>query len=243
MVHPLQGLFLTIVLAVQVPHKDSSARVTGQVTAKGEPVAGALVEATGSQIDAWTDRQGRFDLHGLPSGRNHLEVRALGFDPLDTTLSLRRGEQVVWNVILDERDWEVERERAESALVAAGGLDSVAAGLVSADTSTGFTYERFGIRLLRAAVGHSSPDSSCVLSPLSAGQALALALAAAKDSTAFFIAQALDLGGLGSEGIAARSQRFKDAVRVRRDITLKIANALWVDTSATLQPQFATWAQ
>jgi|SRR5438876_4643234 len=243
MVHPLQGLFLTIVLAVQVPHKDSSARVTGQVTAKGEPVAGALVEATGSQIDAWTDRQGRFDLHGLPSGRNHLEVRALGFDPLDTTLSLRRGEQVVWNVILDERDWEVERERAESALVAAGGLDSVAAGLVSADTSTGFTYERFGIRLLRAAVGHSSPDSSCVLSPLSAGQALALALAAAKDSTAFFIAQALDLGGLGSEGIAARSQRFKDAVRVRRDITLKIANALWVDTSATLQPQFATWAR
>ncbi len=111
------------------------------------------------------------------------------------------------------------------------------------DSSTAFTYERFGIRLLRAAVAHANPDSSRVLSPLSAGQALALALGAAKDSTALAIARALDLGGLGSDGIAARSRRFNDAVRTRRDITLKIANALWVDTSATLQPQFASWAR
>src|SRR2546426_12648792 len=96
------------------------------------------------------------------------------------------------------------------------------------DSSTAFTYERFGIRLLRAAVRHSSPDSSRVLSPLSAGQALALALGAARDSTALAIAQALNLDGLGSEGIAARSQRFNDGVRTRRDITLKVANALGV---------------
>src|SRR2546426_4161301 len=95
------------------------------------------------------------------------------------------------------------------------------------DSSTAFTYERFGIRLLRAAVAHASPDSSRVLSPLSAGQALALALAAAKDSTAMAIARALDLGGLGSDGIAAGSRRFNDAARTRRDVTLKIANALW----------------
>ncbi len=244
MMHPLHSLVLTLALAAQDPRPDSSAWVVGQVRDdKGEPVVGALVEAMGLQIDAWSNRQGRYELRGLPVGRVHVQLRFLGVEPVDTTLTLRRRERAVWNVVLHEPDWAAEAERAESARVAAGGLDSVSAGLVSTDTSTSITYERFGIRLLRAAVRHSSPDTSRVLSPLSAGQALALALAAAKDSTAFFIAQALDLGGLGSDSIAARSQRFNDAVRMRRDVTLKVANALWVDTSATLQPQFASWAR
>jgi serpin B len=127
--------------------------------------------------------------------------------------------------------------------VADGHVDSLARGFVSTDTATGFTYERFGIRLLRAALQHSSSDSSRVLSPLSAGQALALALGAAKDSTALAIARGLSLGGLSSEALATRSRRFNRAVRARRDITLRIANALWVDTSATLQPPFARWAE
>ncbi len=243
MMHPLHSLVLTLALAAQDPRPDSSAWVVGQVRDdKGQPVVGALVEAMGLQIDAWSNRQGRYELRGLPVGRVHVQLRFLGVEPVDTTLTLRRRERAVWNVVLREPDWAAEAERAESARVAAGGLDSVGAGLVSTDSSTSITYERFGIRLLRAAVRHSSPDTSRVLSPLSAGQALALALAAAKDSTAFFIAQALDLGGLGSDSIAARSQRFNDAVRMRRDVTLKVANALWVDTSATLQPQFASWA-
>lgn len=237
------GALLTLVLAVQVPHKDNSARVTGQVTAKGEPVAGALVEATASLADAWSDKEGRFELRRLPFGTLHFQVRALGLETVDTTLTLRRGQALLWNVVMHEVDEIAEAKRQDSIAAALGGLDSVAVGLVSTDTASDFTYERFGTRLLRAAVARSTPDSSRVLSPLSAGQALALALGAAKDSTAIAIAQALNLGPLGSDSLAARNGRFNDAVRARRDITLKVANALWVDTSATLQPSFARWAQ
>jgi serine protease inhibitor len=133
--------------------------------------------------------------------------------------------------------------RQDSMLATAGRVDSIGFGLVVTDTATAFTYERFGIGLLRAAVRHSSPDSSRVLSPLSAGQALALLLGAARDSSALAIARGLSLGGLGSDGIAVRSRRFNDAVRARRDVTLKVANALWVDTNETLQPVFARWAR
>src|SRR5713101_7912634 len=244
MVHPLHSLVVTLALAAQVPRPDSSAWVVGQVRDDGgQPAVGALIQAIGTTLGARSDSQGRFDFRGLPPGPTRLRARAIGVESVDTTVSLRRAERLVWNVIVHEPDWVVQEERQDSARAAAGGLDSVGAGLVSPDTSTAFTYERFGTRLLRAAVTHSSPDSSRVLSPLSAGQALALALGAARDSTAIAIAHALDLGGLGSEGIAARSQRFNDGVRTRRDITLKIANALWVDTSATLQPNFASWAR
>jgi len=253
MVQLRHGLLLTIALAGQAPCQDSAASVAGRIrTDKGQPAVGALVQVMGSQLMARSDSQGRFDVRGLSVGPAHLRVSALGFEPVDTTLSLRRAEHLVWNVVVRVVDWMaqaegsawvVQKERQDSARAAAGGVDSVGEGLVSADTLAAFTYQRFGIRLLRAAVRHSSLDSSRVLSPLSAGQALALALAAAKDSTALLIARALDLGGLGSEGIAARSQRFNDGVRTRRDMTLKIANALWVDTSATLQPQLASWAR
>jgi len=244
MVYPLHCLCLTIALAGQAPEQDSASSVAGQIRSdKGRPVAGALVRGMGSKVVARSDAQGRFDLRGLAFGPAHLRVQVLGFEPVDTTVTLRRAERLVWKVVVHEADWAVKARRLDSARVAAGGVDSVAFGLVSTDTSTGVTYERFGIRLLRAAVKHSDPDSSRVLSPLSAGQALALAFGAAKDSTAISIARALDLVGLGLEGIAARSRRFNDAVRSRRDITLKIANGLWVDTSATLQPHFASWAR
>src|SRR5881397_2438342 len=129
MVHSLHSFVLTLALAAQVPRPDSSAWVVGQVRDdKGQPVVGALVEAMGLQINAWSNRQGRYELRGLPVGRVHVQMRFLGIEPVDTTLTLRRRERAVWNVVLHEPDWAGEAERAESARVAAGGLDSVGAG-------------------------------------------------------------------------------------------------------------------
>ncbi len=240
----MYNALLAIVLAVQAPARDSGATLIGQIRdAKGAPVVGALVEAIDHQIGAWADRRGQYRLRGLPFGAVRVQLRVLEYDPIDTTLTLRRGTPVVWNVVRPTDPELVDVERLDSLRAVAGQLDSVAAGLVSTDTSSGFTYERFGIRLLRAAIDSTSRDTSRVLSPLSAGQALALALGAARDSTALAIARGLSLGSLGSDSLASRSKRFNGAVRARRDITLKIANALWVDTSATLQPAFASWAQ
>ncbi len=231
------------VLAGQATTQDSTASIAGHIRSnKGRAVAGAEVVVLGTERRAVSDSLGRFALLGLPSGPAHLEVAAIGFEPVDTTFSLRRAQRLVMNVVLRVADWAAQVAQQESTQAAAGRVDSMARGLATTDTSTAFTYQRFGIRLLLAAVEHSSPDSSRVLSPLSAGQALALALGAARDSTALAIARALDLGGLGSDDLAARSRWFNEAARARRDMTLKVANALWVDTNANLQPNFARWA-
>src|SRR6266496_608190 len=242
--YPLHLFVLTCVVAVQTASGDSTGAITGAIRdTHGQPVVAALIQALGIRRQAQPDSQGHYDLRGLPVGPVRVRIDAIGYHPADTSLSLRRGQRVVWNVALREPEWLIEAARQESLSVAAGGLDSISAGLVATDTTSGFTYTGFGARLLQAAIEWSSTDTNRVLSPLSAGQALALALGAAKDSTALAIAEGLELGSLGSDGIAARSKRFNDAVRTRRDVTLKVANALWVDTSATLQPSFADWAR
>ena len=240
----LHCLCVSLALAWQAPVQNSGASVYGQIrTSAGQPVADAEVEAWGTPLRTRADAQGRFDLRGLPSGTLYLSVTGIGFEAIERRFTLRRGQRLRWNAVIPVSKWEARRAQQESAIAAAGGLDSMARGLASTDTATGFTYERFGIGLLRAALAHASPDSSRVVSPLSAGQALAVALAAAKDSTALAISRGLDIGALGSEGLATRSRRFNRTVRTRRDITLQIANALWVDTSATLQAPFARWAR
>ncbi len=225
--YPLHLFVLTCVVAVQTASGDSTGAITGAIRdTHGQPVVAALIQALGIRRQAQPDSQGHYDLRGLPVGPVRVRIDAIGYHPADTSLSLRRGQRVVWNVALREPEWLIEAARQESLSVAAGGLDSISAGLVATDTTSGFTYTGFGVRLLQAAIERSSTDTNRVLSPLSAGQALALALGAAKDSTALAIAAGLELGSLGSDGIAARSKRFNDAVRTRRDVTLKVANAL-----------------
>ena len=238
----LHCLCVAIGLAGQVAVPESTASLHGRIlTGNGEPLPMARVMVEAGGFSAVADSLGRYDLRGLPAGRIQLRALYIGYAPVTRTIVLHPGQRLEWNVVFGAPQWP-SRRAPVSTPVADGQVDSVARGFVSTDTATGFTYERFGIRLLRAALQHSSPDSSRVVSPLSAGQALALALGAAKDSTALAIARGLDIGDLGTEGLAARTRRFNRALAARRDITLKIANALWVDTSATLQPPFAHWA-
>ncbi|HTR49268.1 MAG TPA: carboxypeptidase regulatory-like domain-containing protein [Kofleriaceae bacterium] len=79
-------------------------RIRGQVVARdtGKPVAGAMVVAHtrrlhsgGDGRDATTDADGRFELHGLPSGANTIDASARGYaSTTPTTVELGIGEQV-----------------------------------------------------------------------------------------------------------------------------------------------------
>ena len=240
----LAWLFSQVILVPPAFAQDSTATVFGTLRDdSGRPVSSASIIAPRAGRDVSPDAQGRFELPGLPAGSVLVRVRAIGYQPAETTFSLRPAERRRWQVVLHEPAFLVRARQLISERAAAGGLDSVGAHLVATDTSAAFTYERFGLDLLRGAVRSSSADSSRVLSPLSAGQALAVLLAAARDSTAILMERGLHLGSLSEESLAARSRRFNEAVRSRQDVTMKVANALWVDTSATLQPGFAQRAR
>ncbi len=221
--------------------QDTTATVTGVVRDdQGHPLAEAYIYTPETRRDTRSDKQGLFELRGLPPGAVHIRVRYIGYEPINTVLTLRRGERRHLLLVFGD---VAGAAQAESARAAEGGVDSVAGGFVTPDTSAVFSYERFGIELLRGAVRHAALDSSRVLSPLSAGQALALLLLAARDSTAILMGRGLHLGQLSAADLAARSRRFNEATRERRDVILKVANALWVDTSATLRRDLARAAE
>src|ERR1051325_9262516 len=117
------------------------------------------------------------------------------------------------------------------------GAERVRPGTLERDTQR-ITFRRFGLRLLSEALVRDPADSNRVLSPASAGLALSVVLAGARGSTASAIGAVLGNGGLDAAGIARRNRDLLDSVRNRKDVTLEIATALWVDTSSRVRKAF-----
>lgn len=92
---------LPIVLAGQVPAQSARrGTLTGQVL--GE-TGGPLAEADVVVDSAWharTDPQGGFHLRGIPLGLHLLQVRAIGFRPLEMDLRIARADTLVITITL-----------------------------------------------------------------------------------------------------------------------------------------------
>ena len=79
-----------------------SARVSGVVhNDKGRPVANAQVSVPGTGVDGRTEETGTFQLGGLPSGTQTVEVRAIGFEPKRVAVDLTRERLTTVDVVLD----------------------------------------------------------------------------------------------------------------------------------------------
>jgi serpin B len=183
---------------------------------------------------ARSDSLGRYVLDSLPGGSVTVLFRALGWDLRRLTVAIRAGQRTRLDAQLIDGD-ELRMEAAAKA----GSIDSMAGGLIRTDT-TGFTYETFGRRLLARVVGQRTPNANSILSPLSAGQALAIARVGAAGLTAAGIDSALGTSGWPGDSLAAVNGRFNGRLAHRTDVTLRVANALWVDVSARVRSGFAS---
>jgi len=86
---------LFVAAIAQVSVAQQSARVSGTVRdSSGHPIAMVRLSAGGAHTI--TDSAGRFSLAGLAAGPSPLLVRRLGFEPLDTTLTLVVGR---WDTV------------------------------------------------------------------------------------------------------------------------------------------------
>jgi serine protease inhibitor len=97
----------------------------------------------------------------------------------------------------------------------------------------------FGFRLLNA-VQQATPTDNVVLSPVSAALALSMVLNGASGETKDEMLGALSLGGRGLDAInAANAQLIKLIRTPTRDVTLSVADSLWVNRRrATLRPDY-----
>jgi len=233
----LLGLVCMGVPATANPIQAVPGGIEGRVTdGDGLPIRDAMARAGAKRTK--TDSLGRYTLDGLPAGRVAVRFMAIGWDARDTTVTVGDGRRTRVDIQLVDG----YRTRLESHLKAAGNagtIDSMAEGLMRTEAS-GFTYESFGTRLLAHLVGSRTADANTIVSPLSGGQALAIALLGAAGSTANGIASALGATEWSGDSLAAVNSRFIDRLGRRTDVTLRVANALWVDSSARVQPAFTS---
>ncbi|MEO7822309.1 MAG: carboxypeptidase regulatory-like domain-containing protein [Gemmatimonadaceae bacterium] len=67
----------------------------------GAPVPGVSVRLPGSSYTGLTDEAGRFLIRGVHAGRYSVEARALGFSPLEASVSLQAGDTAKVNFVLN----------------------------------------------------------------------------------------------------------------------------------------------
>jgi hypothetical protein len=79
-------------------------RLTGTVRDRnGSPVANARVVVAGTGLEAHTGARGTFGLDSLPAGTHTLDVRVIGYVPVQTVVHLSERMPAVANVTLGER--------------------------------------------------------------------------------------------------------------------------------------------
>jgi serine protease inhibitor len=213
----------------------ATASVSGTVrTADGAGLKDALVIV--GRRSAPTDSLGRYHLDSLDAGLGRIVVRRIGFSQAASALTLRAGERIEWNVMLREDDLFKNFERLQAQAnqndAASGHVDSVARRLVRPNSDLALPLGAFGSRLFAAIVAQRGTDSNTVLSPVSVGFALSLARFGARGATADALDQVLGMLPLDQQTIERRGAAMMSYLQGRTDVTLELANAIWVDTAA-----------
>ena len=141
-----------------------------------------------------------------------------------------------------------EQRPANAGIAVDAPVDSSGAELLRSAAVSGpadLTFDAFGLRFLDAALNEASVDDNVIVSPLSAGLAVGLALQGARGSTEAALAKMLGTDTLDRATLVRRGRTLIDAADGRTDVQLEIANAVWVDSSMMLTTAFrqstATW--
>jgi serpin B len=99
---------------------------------------------------------------------------------------------------------------------------------------------RFWFRLLSQLIESESQKLNFVVSPLGLQLALAMTYAGADGPTATAVANTLGWSGVTRERLLAAQSGLQSSLSdPGKDVALRIANALWVDESIQLQPEFS----
>jgi serpin B len=192
---------------------------------------------------ARTDSLGRYSLDGIDPGQVRIFVRAIGFTRADSTITFRGGDSLHWDVTLRVdpalREFRRQLGIADSQNSTAGRVDSIALRLIGPTTDRALPLGAFGSRLFATIVAQRGADSNTVISPLSAGMALSLVRFGARGATAAALDQVLAMRDIDQATVEQRGAQMMSDLLRRTDVTLEMANAIWVDTRVTPTPSFS----
>jgi serine protease inhibitor len=228
----------TILMSMTV---NAQARLVVRVLDRLEtPLEYAAVRISAGAQGTRSDAEGFATFEGVAAGRHELLVCRLGYKCFRDTIVVVQGNRRPTTIRLHAAELLATSPAARGSRepAATGGLDSVAARMVRRDTSATIAFRGLSTKLLAALVRRRTRDSSTIVSGLSVGQALTTLLPGAAGATDSALRAAFEIGVLPLDSVLARSRQLAEQYRVRRDVTLALANAVWVDTSRRVRPEY-----
>jgi serpin B len=145
--------------------------------------------------------------------------------------------------------WSLARRRAAATVICLGAAAACrplgdtparAADLPAeapAPDAPAATYDAFGFALL-GRLAADAPGRNAVISPASAGLALAMALEGAAGDTHDSLAATLGLRGGDAGAVAAQNGALLRALRDAPEVSLAVANAMWGRADVRFDPAF-----
>lgn len=132
----LATLFVFGAVGAASPALAQEGAVTGQVTAagNGNPLSGAQVFVTGTNVGTITGDDGSYRLTGVPTGQQTVRVEMIGYQPSSGTVSVTGGQATTANFSLS-----VSAVNLQEVVVTATGEQQIrsvghAVGTISADS-------------------------------------------------------------------------------------------------------------
>ncbi len=114
-------------------HAQQVNEIQGVVTTDGEtPFMGAVIQLVGTDHLAYSDEQGQYRLSGIAPGEYTLLIDAVGFNTIESRLTLAAGEDLTLNFLLEESRTELDEvvvqgktsmEKAREQIVSAKVVD------------------------------------------------------------------------------------------------------------------------
>ncbi|MDH4155948.1 MAG: carboxypeptidase regulatory-like domain-containing protein [candidate division Zixibacteria bacterium] len=187
--------------------------LTGKITdaVSGDGVAGAAVQAVGTQQGAMSTGDGSFVVKNLPVGTYSLRISSIGHASLDTSgIVITVGAVTRLDVSLERRVSDLSG-------------DPVVRGV----RDIGPAYTRFGIKLFQEIL-RTDFGSNVFISPASAAIALAMVYNGADGLTKDEMQQALQLQGFTLEDVNAANAVLKTALAADPTVVLSVANSIWM---------------
>lgn len=98
-------LNLDVIATTPVPH-ETEANVTGHVVDKatGMHLPGVVVSIKGTKFSTLTDATGHYFLKDAPVGKQQIEVRAVGYQPMTQQVELQANKSLLLNIELTAED-------------------------------------------------------------------------------------------------------------------------------------------
>ena len=107
----MKHLFSITIILFAVVHwtlAQDTGTLTGSVSDKNEALPAATIQVVGTHLGTSADAEGNFTIRGVPTGKQKIEVRLIGYRPFTKKVSITQDQTTRTEVVLQEDNYNLD---------------------------------------------------------------------------------------------------------------------------------------